>query len=70
MFCKGCEPEVVFVLICILAKQFHGRKSYKTRESTLLYIGNFEENIDLSHIYLAVLQFCAMKSFESVLKNV
>ena len=34
MFCKSCEPEVVFLLIYILAKQFHGRKSYKTREST------------------------------------
>ena len=55
-FVLSCEPEVVFLLIYILAKQFHGHKSYKTRESTLLYIGNFEENIDLSHIYLAVLQ--------------
>ena len=55
VFCKSCEPEIVFVLICILAKHFHGRKSYKTRESTLLYIGNFEENMDLSHIYLAVI---------------
>ena len=56
VFCKSCEPEIVFVLICILAKQFHGRKSHKTCESTLLYIGNFEENTDLSHIYLAVIR--------------
>ena len=41
LFCKSCEPEIVFVLLCILAKQFHGRKSYETRESTLLYIGKF-----------------------------
>ena len=34
-------------------KQFHVRKSYKTHESTLLCIGNSEENIDLSRIYLA-----------------
>ena len=54
VFCKSWEPEVVFVFICIIAKKFHGRKSYKTRESKLLYIGNFEGNIDLSHFYLAV----------------
>ena len=54
VFCKSCEPEIVFVLICTLAKQFHCRKSNKTRESTLLCFGNFGENIDLSHIYLAV----------------
>ena len=54
VFCKSCEPEIVFVLICTLAEQFQIRKSYKTRESTLSCIGNFEENIDLSHIYLAV----------------
>ena len=35
MFCKSCEPEVVFVLICTLAEQFHVHKSYKTHESTL-----------------------------------
>ena len=54
MFCKSCEPELVFVLICILAEQFHVHKSYKTHESTLLCIGNFEENIDLSRVHLAV----------------
>ena len=53
VFCKSCEHEIVFVLICTLAEQFHVRKSYKMRESTLLCIGNFEENIDLSHIHLA-----------------
>ena len=55
MFCLSCEPEIVFVLICALAEQFHVHRSYKTRESTMSCIGNFEENIDLSHIYLAVL---------------
>ena len=35
-------------------KQLHGHKSNKMRESTLLWIGSFEEKIDLSHIYLAV----------------
>ena len=54
VFCKSSEHEIVFVLICTLEEQFHVRKSYKTRESTLLCIGNFEENIDLSHIHLAV----------------
>ena len=57
MFCKSCEPEIVFVLICTLAEQFHVHKSYKTRESTLSYIGNLEENIYLSPIYLKY-QFC------------
>ena len=41
-------------------KQFHVhnhvRNSYKTCKSTLLCIGNSEENIDLSCIYLAVHQ--------------
>ena len=55
MFCKSCEPEIVFVLICTIPKQFHVCKSYKTRESTLSCTGNFEENIDLSHIHLAVI---------------
>ena len=55
VFCKSCDHEIVFVLICTLAEQFHVRKSYKTRESILSCIGNFEENIDLSHIYSAVM---------------
>ena len=38
-------------------KQFNGHKSYKTCESTLYCIGNFEENIHLSRIALAVLMF-------------
>ena len=54
VFCKSCEPEIVFVLICTLAEQFHFHKSYKMRESTLSGIGNFEENMDLSGILLAV----------------
>ena len=36
-------------------KQLHGHKSNKMRESTLSWIGNFEEKMDLSYIYLAVL---------------
>ena len=52
VFFKGCEHEIVFVLICTHAEQFHVRKSYKTRESTMAGIQNFEENIDLSHIHL------------------
>ena len=35
VFCKSCEPEIVFVLICSLAEQFHVHRSYKTRESTM-----------------------------------
>ena len=59
VFCKSCEPmlcepEIVLVLICPLAEQFHVHRSYETHESTMLCVGNFEENIDLSHIYLAV----------------
>ena len=54
MFCKGCEPEILFDLICSLAEQFHVHRSYKTRESTITCIGNFEENFDLSHIHLAI----------------
>ena len=54
VFFKSCESAIVFVLICTLAEQFHVRKSYKKCESTLSCIGNFEENINLSHIYLVV----------------
>ena len=48
MLCKSCEPEIVFVLICTLAEQFHIHQSYKTRESTLSCIGHIDENIDLA----------------------
>ena len=44
-------------------KQLHGHKSNKMRESTLSWIGNFEEKIDLSHIYLAVQNRKKLKSF-------
>ena len=43
VFCNSCKPEIVFVLICSL-----------TCQSIMSCIGNFEENIDPSHIYLAV----------------
>ena len=43
LFCKSCAPEIVFVLICTLTKQFHVSKSYKTCESTKLCIRHFEE---------------------------
>ena len=51
VFCESCEPEIVFALISTLAEQFYGHKSYKMCESTFSCIGNFEENIDLSHIH-------------------
>ena len=54
MFCKRCESEIVFVLICTLAEQFPVHKSYKMSESTLSCIGNLEENTYLSHIHLVV----------------
>jgi hypothetical protein len=53
-FYKSCEPEIVFVLICPLAEQFHVHRSYKMRESTMSCIGNFDENVDMAHIHLAV----------------
>ena len=54
VFCKGCEHKIVFVLIFPLAEQFHILRPYKTCESTMSCIGNFEENIEMPHIYLAV----------------
>ena len=54
VFFKSWESAIVFVLICTLAEQFQVHKSYKTCESTLSYIRNFEENIYLFRIYLAV----------------
>ena len=47
-------------------KQFHGHKSYKTRESTLSWIGNFEENINLSRIHSAVLIYQTITWFEGL----
>ena len=44
-------------------KQLHGHKSNKMCESTLLWIGNFEEKIDLSHFYLAVLMIILFELF-------
>ena len=44
-------------------KQLHGHKSNKMRESTLSWIGNFEEKMDLSHIYLAVLNIFIKETF-------
>ena len=64
--CKhGCEPEIVQkkskqkTTQESKQKHFyvhnHVSNSYKTHKSTLLYIGISEENIDLSCIYLAVI---------------
>ena len=53
-FCKSCAPEIVLVLTFTIAEQFYVYKSYKTHESTLSCIGNLEENLNLSHIHLAV----------------
>ena len=47
-------------------KQFHVRKSYKTHESTLPCIGNSEENIDLSCIYLAGQMNAQPKTFFAI----
>ena len=68
MFCKSCEPicepEITPVLYHLenlqksKQKQFPVQcsvhKSYKTWKWTSSCIGNFEENMDLSRIYLAV----------------
>ena len=67
-FCKscehGCEPDIVQKEIKTKMtheskqKQFHVHNHicnpYKTCKSTLSRIGNSEENIDLSRIYLSV----------------
>ena len=66
--CKhGCEPEIVQkkskqkTTQESKQKQFHIHNHfcnfYKTRKSRLSCIGNSEENIDLSRIYLAVSLF-------------
>ena len=44
--------------------KFCGHRSYKTRESTLYCIGNSEENMDLSVIYLAVIRENAGKEMK------
>jgi hypothetical protein len=67
VFCKICDPEreteIVFGSLFVVKtnqKQFHVHiqvhKTYKTRKSTLLCIGNFEENIVESRIHLGVHQ--------------
>ena len=45
---------MLYSLLNSTQKQLHGHKSNKMRESTLPKIGNFEEKIDLSRIYLVV----------------
>ena len=49
-------------------KQLHGHESNKMRESTLSWIGNFEEKMDLSHIYLAVSE--KIFPLEQILKEI
>ena len=49
-------------------KEFLDHRSYKTSESTLFCIGNFEENKDLSRIYLSVK--CFQKSKQTFLQKV
>ena len=46
---------MVYSVLNLKQKQLHGHKSNKMRKSTLFWIGNFEEKMDLSHIYLAVI---------------
>ena len=63
VFCKSCkhEPEIVLKNQNSYQNQnknifyIHVYKSYKTRKSTLLCIGNFKEIVDLSSVHLAVL---------------
>ena len=54
----------------IKTKQFHVQcsvhKSYKTRKWTSSCIGNFEENMDLSRIYLAVLSSLQVNLFQKL----
>ena len=84
MFCKSCEhgwePEIAQkkskqkTTQESKQKQFHVHNyfgnSYKTHKSTLSCIGNSEENIDLSIIYLAVLFLSENgKGFSNFLKE-
>ena len=70
VFCKICvqerEPEIVPKKSkqktaqeskqknFMFTFRFLVHNAYKTRKSTMSWIGNSEENMDLSHIYLAV----------------
>ena len=45
---------VLYSVLNSKQKQLHGHTSNKMHEPTLSWIGNFEEKMDLSHIYLAV----------------
>ena len=78
VFCKSCEPicepEITPLLYHLenlqKSKPFHVQcsvqKSYRIWKWTSSCIGNFEENMDLSRIYLAVL---GMYNLASLLKN-
>ena len=80
VFCKSCEPicepEITPVLYYLenqqksKQKQFHvqcsDHKSYKTRKWTSSCIGNFEENMDLSRIHLAVPRHFCVKKIEEL----
>ena len=63
MFGKSSEPEIVIVLI--YENYVHVCKSYKMLKSTLSCIGNFEENIDPSHIHYLRSLGCFCNSWTS-----
>ena len=57
LFCKSCGPEIVLAVLQIKTKTISRCKPYTTSEySNKLSncFGNLEENIDQSHIHLAV----------------
>ena len=61
---------MVYSVLNSKQKQRHDCKSNKMRESTVLWIGNFEENIYLSCVHLAVLpQPFATFSLESLMQK-
>jgi hypothetical protein len=53
LFCRSCEPEIVFVLIWTIAEQFHVHKSYKCVNQHCRAL----EILCQSHIDLAVQRF-------------
>jgi hypothetical protein len=75
VFCKSCEPicepEIV---LKNFAADFQANRSLtsaaKMRKETLSCIGNFEENMDLSRIYLAVLDCLLIVCLQKVLVGI
>ena len=69
VFCKSCELEIVSVLICTLAEQFHVHNSYKHVNQHCCVLEFFLENIDVVYGYLAINASFNLRIFPTLRKD-